>query len=102
MSCVSQQVEHWVVRLIRQCGLCQLGWTADANMFVCTQTFGNDGKGATAYRNGLGLTHMVDNQSIFHHVPVSVRYRLLQQVGEKLAAAVEPEHMGWVTLGQAD
>ena len=61
MSCVSQQVEHWVVRLIRHCGLCHLGWNADANMFVCTQTFGNDGKGATAHRNGLGLTHMVDN-----------------------------------------
>ena len=67
MACLAfwcQQVEAWVVRFARECGLGQLGtasspWDVGTNVHVCPATCGPRGKGPIAM--DLGITHFVDN-----------------------------------------
>ena len=54
------QVEAWVVRFMRFCGLSRLGWDVDTQLHLTTETHGWNGKGKASV--GLELTHMIDNE----------------------------------------
>ena len=60
MPAQCQQVEAWVVRFIRECGLLELGWS-DRNLLLTSECYGRWGKGPAAC--GAGVTVFVDNTS---------------------------------------